>query len=183
MLDCCHSLFPSQTKRGPKGVLLVFSRLDLTSVTARNQRRALVDGAVTIDAGNCGRIARLAVKHSVAVHVDVEMAITALHAVRQMHVFQVHRLGKFPRIAIIDLVVVEIEQVAFSVMFKNGAEDPAVTVIIGKLRVFKLRIEFCDAIEEISCRPKAARGGGFRINRSLILRARRRSDHAAASGT
>ena len=54
-------------------------QIDLASVTARDQCRALVDGAVTIDAGNRSRIARFPVKHSVAVHIDVEMAITALH--------------------------------------------------------------------------------------------------------
>ena len=95
----------------------------------------LVDRAVAIDALDGRRGARFAVKHSVAVHIHVEMAIDALHAVREMHVFQMNRLGKFLRIVVSDDVVVEIEQVAFAIVFEDGAENPAVTVIIGELRV------------------------------------------------
>ena len=44
------------------------------------------------------------------------------------------------RIGVVDLVVLEIKQGAFAVVFENGAKDPAVSVIIGKLGMFELRI-------------------------------------------
>ena len=92
--------FPSQTKRGPNGVLLLFSKIDLAGIAGSDQRRALVDRAVAIDAGDRGRVARFAVEHAVAVDVDFEMAIAALHAVREMHVLQMHRFREFLRIVV-----------------------------------------------------------------------------------
>ena len=114
--------------------------IDLPRISVRDQGWSLVNRAVTIDTGDRGGVARLAVKHAVAMNVDVKMAIAALHPVRQMHVFQVNRFGKPPRIVVFDLVVVQIEQIAFAIVFEDRAEDPAVSVIIGKLRVLKLRI-------------------------------------------
>ena len=95
---------------------------------------------MTIDARDRGRVARLAIKHAVAVNVDIKMAVAALHPVREVHVFQVHCFCKFPRIVIADLVVIEIEQVAFAIVFENRAEHPAVPMVISKLCVFELRI-------------------------------------------
>ena len=77
---------------------------------------------------------------TVAVNIDIEMAVDALHAMREMHVFQMNGFREFLRIVVGDLVVVEIEQVAFAIVFEDGAKDPAVTVIIGELRVFQFRI-------------------------------------------
>ncbi len=68
------------------------------------------------------------------------MAIAALHPVGEMNIFQVNCFRELPRIAVVDLVIVEIEQVAFAIVFEDCAEDPAVSVIIGKLGVFELRI-------------------------------------------
>ena len=70
----------------------------------------------------------------------IEVAIAALHSLREMHVFQMHRFREFAPIVPIDLVVVEIEQVAFAIVLENRAEDPAVSVIIGKLGVLELWI-------------------------------------------
>ena len=107
MIDCWKSLLPSQTKRGPHGVLLV--------VAANRSGRALpvvisvgrcIDRAVAIDAGDRRGVARFAVELAVAVNIDVEMAIGALHSVREMHVFQVNRFRKFLRIVVRNLVVV-----------------------------------------------------------------------------
>ena len=73
-------------------------------------------------------------------NVDIEMAIAALHPMREMHVFQVNGFGELPRIVVVDLVVIEIEEVAFAIVFENRAKNPAVSVIIGELGVLKLRI-------------------------------------------
>ena len=48
-------------------------------------------------------------------------------------------------------------------MFEDGAEDPAVAVIIGKLRVLQFRIQLGDVLEKIHVTPQPARGRGFRI--------------------
>ena len=63
-----------------------------------------------------------------------------------MHIFQMHCLREFLRIIIVDLVVIEIEQGAFTIVFENRAKDPAVSVIIGELGVFELRIQFRDFV-------------------------------------
>ena len=46
-----------------------------------------MDRPVAIDACDCRGIARLPVKHSVAVNIDKEVAIAALHPFREVHVF------------------------------------------------------------------------------------------------
>ena len=140
MVDCWQSFVPSQTKRGPNGVLLCCSKSIWPALPVVISVGRWSICAVTIDAGDRGRVARLAVEHAVAVHIDIEMAIDALHSVREMHVFQMNCLGEFLRIIVRDLVVVEIEQVAFAIVFEDRAKDPAVSVIIGKLRVLQLRI-------------------------------------------
>ena len=112
--------------------------IDLPRVSRSDQRRPLRDGAMTIDAGDGGRVARLAVKLAVAVHVSEKMAIDALHPAREVHVFEVHRFGEFLRIIKRDRVIGEIEQHAFAVVFEDGAKDPAVSVVIGKLGVLQL---------------------------------------------
>src|SRR5436189_5597611 len=76
-----------------------------------------------------------------------------------------HGLRELLRIVIVDLVVVEIEQVALPIMFENRAEDPAVSVIIGELGVLKLRIHFRDLVEKSFVAPKSARSGGLGIFR------------------
>src|SRR6266496_3830370 len=48
--------------------------------------------------------------------------------------------GGIARLAVVDRVVVEIEQVAFAVVFEHSAKHPAVPVIIGELSVFESRI-------------------------------------------
>ena len=73
-------------------------------------------------------------------NIDIEMAIAALHPMREMHVFQVHGFRKLPRIVVVDLVVIEIEEVAFAIVFENRAKNPPVSVIIGELGVFELGI-------------------------------------------
>ena len=77
----------------------------------------------------------------------------------------------------------QIEQVAFAIVFEDGAEDPAVAVIIGELGVLQLRIQFRDLLEKIRIAPKPTRGRRFRIVCVSIARVRRRSDSAAPPDT
>ena len=165
-------------------MLLVFSR----STLARRCPVVIsvgrcVDGAVAIDALDRRRVARLAVELAVAVHVDVEMAIDALHAVREMDVLEVHRLRELLRIVVRDLVVLEVEQVAFAILLEDGAEDPAVAVVVGELRVLQLRIQLRDSLEEIQIAPQAARRRRLGIALRRAAPARRRSDRSAPSDT
>ena len=125
----------------------------MAGVAARDQRWAFVDCSVAIDAVDGGRVARLAVKHAVAVHIEIEMAIPALHPFGEVHILQMDRLGEFVPIVVVDLVVLEIEQIAFAIVFENRTEDPAMSVIIGELGVLELRIEFRNAIEKILVAP------------------------------
>ena len=59
-----------------------------------HQRRALLDGAVAVDAVDFDGIARLAVELAVAVTVLLEVAVDAVHALLQMNVFQMHGLAE-----------------------------------------------------------------------------------------
>ena len=95
---------------------------------------------MTIDARDGRSIARLAIKHPVAMNIDIEMAIRALHPVGEMHIFQVHGFAELLQIVVVDLVFVDIEQIPFAIVFEDGPENPAMTVIISKLSVFQLRI-------------------------------------------
>ena len=109
------------------------------------------------------RGARFPVKQAVAVRVDVEVAVHALHPVREMFVLEMNGLGEFLRIVGRDDVFVAVAQIAFAVVLEDGAENPAVPVIIGELRVRQFRIQLRNFFEKIQVAPKPARGGGFGI--------------------
>ena len=100
-----------------------------------------------------------------------------------MHVLQVDRLREFLRIVVRDLVVVEVEQVAFAILLEDRAENPAVAVVIGELRVLQLRIQLRDFVEKILVAPEPARRGRLGIALRLDAPARRRSGSAAPSDT
>ena len=153
--------FPDET-RPPRRVAVV-RQIDLARVAGSDQRRPLIHGAVAIDAIDRRGVARLAIELAVAVHVHFEMAIRALHPFRQMHVLQVDRLREFLRIVVRDFVVAQIEQIAFAIVLEDGAEDPAVAVIIGELRVLELRIQFRNLVEKLLVAPKTFRGRRLRI--------------------
>ena len=109
---------------------------------------------MTIDAGDRGGVARLTVKLAVAVHIGEEMAVGALHSFGEMNILQMDGLGKLVRIFVRDFVVLQIEQIAFAIVFEDSAKDPAVPVVVGELRVLQLRIQFRDAIEKLRVAPQ-----------------------------
>ena len=95
---------------------------------------------MAIDAVDRCRIARLAIKLPVSMHIYFEMAIRALHSMREMDVLQVDCLRKLVGIVVRDLVVAEIEQIAFAIVLEDRAKNPAMPVVIGKLGVLELGI-------------------------------------------
>ena len=125
----------------------------------------------------------------VAVHVLLEVAVDAVHAALGVHVLQVHRLARLRHEAtardrrgvdllaqcwdhageLVLLVVgddraVLVEQVALAVHLEDRAEDPAVAVVVGELRVLELRVDLLrDAGEERTVSPLAARRRPFRV--------------------
>jgi hypothetical protein len=122
-------------------------------ISRRNQRRALIHRAVAINTIDRRRVARLAVEHPVAMHILLEVAVRALHPFRQMHVFQVDRLGELLRVVVGDFVVAQIKQVAFAIVLEDRAENPAVSVVVGKLGVLELRIQLGNLVEKILVTP------------------------------
>ena len=59
---------------------------------------------------------------------------------RQMHVLQVDCLRELIGIVVWDLVVAQIEQIAFAIVLENRTKNPAMPVVIGKLGVLELAI-------------------------------------------
>src|SRR5271165_1973839 len=73
------------------------------------------------------------------------------------------RLAEFLRVIVRDDLVIEIKEIASAIFLEDGAEDPAMAVVIGELRVLELRVQLGDALEEIEIVPESARGGGLGI--------------------
>ena len=82
--------------------------------------------------------------------IDVEMAVTALHAPLKVDVLEVHSVLE---IIVLDDVVLAIEAIAFLVLLENRAINPAVAVVVGELRVLELGIQLRGPLEEIEIIP------------------------------
>src|ERR1700687_2544071 len=104
------------------------------SGTRRNKRRFLTDCPMAIDAVDFDGSARFAVNFSVAVIVLREVAIIALHAFFEMDVGEVDGFPETVGILEGNLLAVLVQPVPFAVVIENGAENPTVTVKIGRLR-------------------------------------------------
>src|SRR5882757_6603174 len=97
---------------------------------------------MTVNAVNLDSIARFAVKFAVAVAVLFEVAVHAMHTFFKVDIFQMNSLLQFLGIVEGNNLVISVLQIAFAVVLEDGAEDPAVTMEIGKLRVLKVLVEF-----------------------------------------
>ena len=93
-------------------------------------------------------------------HIDMEVAVGALHAFGQVDVIKMD--GVF-EIGVGDDVIVQVQAVAFLVLLEDGAKHPAVAVIVRKLRVFELRVQLGSLFEKVAVAPQAAGGCGFGI--------------------
>src|SRR5713101_981767 len=112
-------------------------------------------------------VACLAVEFAVAVAVLLEVAVHAMHPLFKVDVLEVYRLLELLRIVEGNNLVVRVEQVALAVVLEDSAEDPSVTMEVGKLRVLKLLIEFrCTGLfQKGSVRPQTPNGGSLGIAR------------------
>src|SRR5690606_13446877 len=136
---------------------------EASAVAAGDEGGALVDGAVAVDALDGGGGAGFAVEEAVAVDVGGEVAVHALHAAGEVDVFQVDGLSEFLVVGVrYDFVVVG-AQVVCAVFFEDGAEDPAVAVVVGELGVLELGVELGDFFQEFRVAPESADGGGLGV--------------------
>ncbi len=139
-----------------------------------DQRGPALDRAVAIGAVHLDGVARLAVELAVAVAVLGEVAVDAVHAFFQMDVLQLHGLLQLLLVGERDDVAVLVEQIAVAVLLEDGAEDPAVAVEVGELRVLQLAVELRRAglLQErrSSHRPRAAAPSGFCASALLLKR-------------
>ena len=122
------------------------------------RRRACVGRAVAVDALDLDRGPHFAVELGVAVDVLHEVAVDAVHALFQVDVHQVHRRRRRAACRSLAFLVASaapsrpcscsvvtsativapvVEQVALAVLLEDGAEDPAVAVEVGELRVLQ----------------------------------------------
>ncbi len=136
---------------------------------ARSQQcRIGIGRAVAVLAADLDRIGDLSVDKPVAVAVLGEVAIGALQSLLGVNVHHVDRLARIlahfdelrfalapPFLGIIgvDDIAFGVEQVAFAIAFQDGAEIPAMAMIIGELRVLELGIEIVDIAQEIDIAP------------------------------
>ena len=72
-------------------------------------------------------------------------------------------LAPLLRIVVGDDLAVGVQQIAVAVALEDGAEVPAMAVIVGELGVLQLRVQVEDVAQEVEVGPLAARRGAFRI--------------------
>ena len=111
---------------------------------------------MAIGAADLDRRGDLAIDVAVAVAVLGEMAVDAVHAGIDMDRRHVDRLLELLGVLRRDHVVGGVEQVALAVALVDGAEIPAMAVVIGELRVLQVGIEGADLAQEGRIRPIAA---------------------------
>jgi hypothetical protein len=109
-----------------------------------------------------------------------EMAVNTVHAFFEMDVLQVYRdsgtlfgaIGRFADSALQERAIdrlegdnraLGIEKIALTVTLEDRLKVPAVAVVVRKLRVLELRVEFPDFGEECLVRPQPTCGSLFRI--------------------
>src|SRR6185312_11938331 len=133
--------------------------------TAHHQGDATCPVAVAAFAGHDDYVSAFAVELAIAVAVLLEVAIGALHALFLVDVGEVHGFLEFIFVVPVDDVVVCVEQIAFAVVLVYRAEDPAVAVEVGKLRLVELFVELRRSYltQEAHVAPFAAVGSAFRI--------------------
>ena len=80
-----------------------------------------------------------------------------MHPLLEVDVLQVDRLLELLRVVEGDGRALAVEQVALRVVPVHVAEDPAVAVEVGELRVLQLRVERRDLLQEPRIAPEAPR--------------------------
>ena len=128
------------------------------------QGRQGLGRAVAVLAADLDRVGDLAVEQAVAVAVLGVVAVDALHADVDMDRGHVDRaLELVGRVVGHDLAR-GVEQVALAVALVDGAEVPAMAVIVGELGILGLGIDVGpDLAQEVEIAPQPADGRTFRI--------------------
>ncbi len=141
---------------------------------AGHQRRVLVRRPVAIDAAYLDRIGHLAIDQPIAVAVLREVTIGALHALFGVNVHQVDRFAGVgagrdelplpaapPLLRVVRVddvpgvaahrchVAPGVEQVPRAVALEHPAEVPAVSVVVGELRIEQQRVQIVDIAQEL----------------------------------
>ena len=169
-------LLPRLTNWGtPNGVTrpLVRSRLSL-SRTGRNECRRLLRRAVAVLTRNLDRGPPIAIQLARSVHVLDEVAVDAVHPFLEVDVLQVHRL--LPQVRIVERndIAVGVEEVPLAIALVDLGEHPAVTVVVGPLRLLQRRVLLAErsrGTRDRSTGPRDAASSGLnRPSRSIPLR-------------
>ena len=113
----------------------------------------MIDGAVAVLTFDLDVVAVLAVDLAVPVLVLREVTVDAVHPLLEMDVAEVHGLLEFVGIVERDARVVRVEQVAFAIALEDSHEVPTVAVIVGELRLLRLRVQRRDFLQEIDVGP------------------------------
>ena len=116
------------------------------------------DGAVAVLAADLQGVAVLAVEQPVAVGVLGEVAVRAVHPLLEVDVLEMDRLPEAVGIVEGDDPVPGVEEVALAVLLVDGAEDPAVAVVVGELGVLEGGVELRDPGQELRLGPQSAHG-------------------------
>ena len=98
----------------------------------------------------------LAVNMTVAMIVLREVAIDAEHALVDVDGGQMHSLLEFVRIVVGDEIAIGVEEIVSQIAFFHCPEIPAMTVVVGELRVLQRRVQIGHVAQEIDVRPLAA---------------------------
>ena len=145
----------------------------------RCQQRGIgVRCAVAILAANLDSVGNFAVNQAVAVTVLSEMAVCALHPFFRVNIHHVHAFAgvraHFYKLAFtlfaplfrvvgIDNLALRIKQIALAVALQDGAEIPAVAVIIRELSIFEFGIQIINVAQEVQIRPQPLGRRSLRI--------------------
>src|SRR5437764_13240699 len=140
----------------------------------------MIHPTMTIYTRDLDGIDVLPVQLPIAVAILGKMAVHTVHTFFEMDVLHVHRdastlfwvLGRFTHSALQERTidrfkgndrVLGIEKIALTVALEDRLKVPAVAVVVGKLRVLELRVEFPDFGQECLVRPQPTRGSLFGI--------------------
>src|SRR5262245_12406458 len=140
----------------------------------------MIHPTMTVDTRDLDSVDILPMQLAITVTILSEMAVHTVHTFFEMDVLHMHRdasallwgLGRFPHSALqertIDRLkgdngVFGIEKIALPVALENRLKIPAMAMVIGKLRVLELRVEFPDFGEEGLVRPQPTRSSLFGI--------------------
>jgi hypothetical protein len=86
-------------------------------------------------------------------------------------------------IVVADRRALRVEERALAVALEDGAEVPAVAVVVGELGVLELRVESRDVLQKLDVAPLAADGRALGIAVEDLARSPQRSGTSASPAT